>query len=122
VVDSTPSRVERFEQLCTEAAAKLGCKATDHLPQYIAQLRLKREDLLAADLAGEKVEVSDLRWIADALEKYDRISEPIKVTLTVVGPDGVAHEKCDDESLTEFFQRQRRERETAQALPNDVRR
>jgi hypothetical protein len=121
VADSTPNRVERFEQLCAEAAAKLDCKPTDGAAQYVGQLMLKREDLLARDLAGEKVEVADLRWIAEALEKYDRIAEPIKITLTCIGPDGVAVEKRDDETVSEFFRR-RREREALEALPNDVRR
>ena len=121
-MDANASRVERFNQLCEEVAAKRKAAADDDTVRYIAQLRLRREDLLARDLAGERVDVADLRWLSDALEKYAAAQEPIKVTLSVIGPDGVEREQRDGENVTDFFQRQRRERETAQALPNDVRR
>jgi hypothetical protein len=122
VVGSAPNRVERFNQLCGEEAGKLHGKPEDDAVQYVAQLKLKREDLLARDLAGEKVDVADLRWIADALAKYESISEPIKITLTCIGPDGEAFEGRDGETIRETFERRRREREALEALPNDVRR
>jgi hypothetical protein len=111
------SRIERFNVLCGEVADRLGGKPEDDVVQYVAQLKLKREDLLARDLAGERVDVVDLRWIADALAKYESISEPIKITLTCIGPDGAAVQKRDDETISEFFRRRRAEREALEPPP-----
>jgi hypothetical protein len=119
VVDN---RIERFNVLCGAVAEKLGSEPGDDAVQYVAQLKLKREDLLARDLAGDRVDVADLKWIADALAKYESITAPVRAELTI------SHSKCPEcgwqrpevrtepgESITDAFRRQRIENEPVEA-------
>jgi hypothetical protein len=83
------SRAELYQKLLKTAAKQLGCKPSDERAKDLAVLRLCRESITSKLISGRDVDPSALRWLVEELAKFSPPPEPLRVTVEVVGKDGI---------------------------------
>jgi hypothetical protein len=81
-----PTRPQRYQQLCREAARLLKVKASDPRVEHVATLRLARETFAAKLVSGQQVDPNVLLTLDGALRHY-MPQEKLRVDIEVIeGP------------------------------------
>jgi hypothetical protein len=77
-------RSERYQALLSAAADKHHTKVTDTRAVYEAGIVMVHEDMTAAMVAGEKIDIAAYLKLSEELQKLVPPPEPLKVTIDIV--------------------------------------